>query len=383
MRKKWFMLLFLLLLFAVPALSQALPDGVRAALASDLALLPDGTLESFCFPAQDECIVLLRSGGDELSLYSAVMENGEWRRNWGNRYFSLVTAHPVSLSVHDEDSFARRTHASYPRGFAITEMDEDSNAPLQTFDFAFIDGRWRLIRHATRDGVYSEILHSTDGNNLPDPGDGDSCVVFWTDARWADLTGKIVFTNFNSLCADYMAVSMLPNVYTGTYFFDLTPRFSMPETGLLSVCIGQNGLKYPVYSGPGTTYHRAANGKASMASSESFGVLGKTGDWLMVIYGISQDRARVGYVRYSGDAYLEQIAAFTDELDLSHFENVFTSRSLPLWDDPVNRANPLCTLKKNTEVIYLEDCGDLAYVEATVNGRRMRGFVETKYLGNG
>jgi len=383
MRKKWFVLLCLLLLFTVPALSQALPDGVRAALAPDFALLSGGRIESFCFPTPEECIVLLRDGSDELSLYSIVQTDGAWQRNWANRYLSLATEHPVSLSVRREDSFTQRTQATTSSGFSITEMDESSSMPVQTFDFAHIDGRWRLIQHSSRNGVYSEILHSTDGNNLPDPGDGDSCVVFWQDESWADLAGKIVFTDFNSLCADYMAVSILPSVYTGTYFFDLTPRFSMPETGLLSVCIGQNSLKYPVYSGPGTTYHRAANGRASMSSSESFGVLGKTGEWLMVIYGISQDRARVGYVRYPGDAYLEQIAAFTDELDLSHFENVFTTRSLPLWDDPVNRTNPLCTLKKNTEVIYLEDCGDLSYVEVKVNGRRMRGFVETDCLGNG
>ena len=62
---------------------------------------------------------------------------------------------------------------------------------------------------------------------------------------------------------------------------------------------------------------------------------------------------------------------------------MFTTKKIPLWDDPVNRTNPLCTLAKNTEVIYLEDCGDLAYVEVTVNGRKMRGFVEASSLGNG
>ena len=383
MCKKWFILLCLFLLLAPAALGEKMPDGIYAALAPDLTLLSEGKVESFCLPSQEECIVLLRSGENELSLYSFLLEDGEWRRNWGNRYFSLVTEHPVSLTVHEENFFAWYTVTLQPRGFAIKEIDENSGTPLQTFDFVKIDGRWRLIQHSTSDGVYSEIQHITDSNKQLDPSDKDSCVVFWTDSRWTDLTGKIVFNNFNSVCADYMAVPVLPSVYKGNYFVDLTPRFVMPETGLISVCIGRNNLKYPVYSGPGTKYHRAANGKASMASSESFGVLGKTGEWLMVIYGISDGRPRVGYVRYTGDAYLEPIAAFTHESDFSHFENVFTTKKIPLWDDPVNRTNPLCTLAKNTEVVYLEDCGDLAYVEVTVNGRKMRGFVEASSLGNG
>ena len=383
MRQKCFILLVLFLLFAPATLGQEMPDGVYAALAPDLALLPNGTVESFCLPSQEECIVLLRDGGNELSLYSLLLENGEWNRNWGNRYLSLVTEHPVSLSVHEENFFAWHTVTLQQPGFAIKEIDENNGTPLQTFDFVKLDGRWRLIQHITSNGVYSEVLHRTDGSNRLDPGDGDSCAIFWTDERWTDLTGKIAFPHSSSSCADYMAISMLPSVYKGNYFFDLTPRFVMPETGLISVCIGRNNLKYPVYSGPGTQYHRAANGKASMASSESFGVLGKTGEWLMVIYGISDGRARVGYVRYTGDPYLEQVAAFTHESDFSHFENIFTIKKLPLWDDPVNRTNPLCTLSKNTEVIYLEDCGELAYVEVTVNGKKMRGFVENDALGNG
>ena len=384
MRKRCRLLLCLLLLFVMPALAQdALPDGVRSALAPDFELLPGGSVESFCFPSPEECIVLLRSSADELSLYSVVHTGNEWRRNWGNRYFSLATEHSASLCVHEQGFYTRFADTAYPPGFALTVMDESGSAPLQTFDFSYLDGRWRLVQHRSRNGIYSEILHCTDGNNRFDMADGDSSAAFWTDEHRPDLPGKIVFTNFNSFCADYMSVSMLPSVYTGTYFFDLTPHFFMPETGLTSVCLGVNDLKYPVYSGPGTVYHRAANGKASVSSSESFGVLGKTSDWLMVIYGISDSRARVGYIRHTGDPYLEQVAALTDESDFSHIENVFTIKKLPLWDDPINRTHPLCTLAKNTEVVYLENCGDLAYVEVTVNGRRMRGFVDSSSLGNG
>lgn len=382
MCKRGLILLCLLLALAAPALGQsALPEGVLSALEPELSLL--GSVESFCFPSDQECLVLLRDTNDGLSLYSIVKTGERWLINWGNRHLSLTTKRPVALAPHEERFYTLRTHTPYPPGFALTVTDEATGTPLHSFDFVLRDGRWRLAQHRGGDGVYAEILHSTDSSNRLDMADGDSCAVFWSDERLTDLAGKIAFPNCNSVCADAMALSMLPSVYTGTYFFDLTPRFSMPETGLLSVCLGVNGLKYPVYSGPGTTYHRAANGKASMSSGESFGVLGKTDGWLMVIYGVGEDRARVGYVRYGGDPYLEQVAALTEESDFSHFENVFTTQRLPLWDDPVNRANPLCTLKKNTEVVFLEDCGDLAYVEVRVNGRRMRGFVKADALGNG
>ncbi len=368
-------LLCLLLMFAVPAWAQdALPDGVLSALAPDLAFLDKGSIESFCFPTEKECIVLLRDAHDELSLFSCALADGQWTRSWGNRYFSLNTAHSASLAVHEEDFITLRTYTMRPSGFALTVTDEAAGTPLETYDFVFIDGNWRLVQHFTGDGMYSEILHSADG---------DACAVFWADNHWTDIIGKITFPHITSTCADSMSISVLPSVYDGTYFFDLAPRFSMPETGLISVCLGVNNRKYPVYTGPGTTYHRAADGKAAVSSAESFGILGKTGDWLMVIYGISDDRARVGYIRYPGDAYLEQIAALTSESDFSHIENVFTIRKLPLWDDPINRTSPLCTLNKNTEVIYLERCGDLAYVEVKVGGRRMRGFVDWDSLGNG
>lgn len=368
-------LLCLLLLLAAPCFAQdALPAEIHTLLKLEMPLLNTCSVESFCFPSKEECLVLLRGDKDEFSLLSCVLSAGQWQLNWVNRHLSLHTAQPVSLSVHEGDFSTKRTYTRYPSGFALVVRNSTDGTPLETYGFAFIDGHWRLTQHQSSDGVYSEILHSADS---------DTCAVFWADEAQMDITGKIAFPHIASTFADSMSISVLPSVYDGTYFFDLTPRFSMPETGLISVCLGVNNRKYPVYTGPGTNYHRAANGKAAVSSAESFGILGKTGNWLMVIYGISDDRARVGYIRYPGDAYLEQIAALTSESDFSHIENVFTIRKLPLWDDPLHRTNPLCTLPTNTEVIYLERCGDLAYVEVKMNGMRMRGFVDWDGLGNG
>ena len=138
-----------------------------------------------------------------------------------------------------------------------------------------------------------------------------------------------------------------------------------------------SGEAQAVYSGPGTNYHRAAGGKASVGGGR-LRVWGTTGDWLMVGYGLSNNLYRIGYIRKSalpGDVCVPEI--------------VFNSRGATLTentrvtDDPILHPTWLFELPGGSRVTLLAYegfSGKWAYIETTFEGKPFRGFVNKTYL---
>lgn len=128
-----------------------------------------------------------------------------------------------------------------------------------------------------------------------------------------------------------------------------------------------------VYSGPGTGYYRAANGKAMASTNGAIYAGGWENGWLMVMYWTNGGNVRVGYA---------SSADFNDRINapMLHFDYAEASitRRCTLTDDPVATYQALETLSEGTNVTYLSEYVNearWAYVETTALGQPARGFV--------
>lgn len=133
------------------------------------------------------------------------------------------------------------------------------------------------------------------------------------------------------------------------------------------------GDAVPVYSGPGTDYWRAANGRAAMGGGKIW-VWGTTGDWAMIGYGLSNNLFRIGYIQKS------YIPADLDvpELIFGSQRAVVGSSGAHFTDDMIVNPTWLQVIPAGTEVTLLayENLNNhWAYIETTMDGQPSRGFV--------
>lgn len=133
------------------------------------------------------------------------------------------------------------------------------------------------------------------------------------------------------------------------------------------------GQRIPVYSGPGTHYVRAANGKALTSTNGTVYVGGVENGWVLLLYRTNKGGARMGYGQASGivDAvYASQPAAQPQAVRLSY--------ACPLTDDPVTAGGPLAYLNAGDTVTYLFplfNSRSWAYVEVATPAGPARGCV--------
>lgn len=148
-------------------------------------------------------------------------------------------------------------------------------------------------------------------------------------------------------------------------------------------------LSAPVYTAPGEDSLRAAKGKASVSFSDWVTILGRAGDWIMVLYERSEGKYRTGWVDASQDERLMQVASMAQELNFPGMGKASNMRRIGLSDDPIAMDGGLCVLPKETEVYVLCDDmsaggeGLICYVELRIDGQTVRGFVPADEIGNG
>ncbi|MGN0995911.1 MAG: hypothetical protein ACI4PG_03310 [Candidatus Ventricola sp.] len=134
------------------------------------------------------------------------------------------------------------------------------------------------------------------------------------------------------------------------------------------------GQTFPVYSGPGYEYYRAAGGWAKMSTDEASYVAGREGDWILVMYPLSGGGYRVGYVDRTQLHYTYRIG----ELSLAYVSATIT-QDCSLTQDPLSAAPAtLANVSRGEQVTYLaefRDKRDYAFVELLVEGQWVRGFV--------
>jgi hypothetical protein len=120
-----------------------------------------------------------------------------------------------------------------------------------------------------------------------------------------------------------------------------------------------------VYPGPGKTYLRASDGKASVSSNGRVLSFGMENGWTMIAYEVSKGQYRFGWI--------EEKASPSD-LAFDKVSTV-TAREAIFADDPQGEVNRLAILKKGTSVTRLARMGIWAYIEAEADGVPARGFV--------
>lgn len=142
----------------------------------------------------------------------------------------------------------------------------------------------------------------------------------------------------------------------------------------------RKGKTWPVYIGPGKSYGRAANGKASVSTNDWVQVFGEYKGWLLVHYAISAEQYRFGWITADALAPGEYAAP----LPFVFGDIVSGDKGLPLTDDPLNSRIPLVTLPLSADIEYLAQLGeDFSYVRVETGGRTWWGFVYTWPLGHG
>ena len=152
---------------------------------------------------------------------------------------------------------------------------------------------------------------------------------------------------------------------------------SSTSIGFVQKSFGAN-QNLNVYSAPGTSSYRGANGKAYVSTNGPVYVAGWDGNWLLVMYETNSGGVRVGYVR-KGD-----ISGSITASSLVFDYTVRTlSRSATLTDDPVTGSTAIAQLSSGTQVTYLAAYSygtSWAYVETTVGGQAARGFIPASAL---
>ena len=135
---------------------------------------------------------------------------------------------------------------------------------------------------------------------------------------------------------------------------------------------GQTGGKrsYAVYAAPDAATYRAAKGKAAVSTGDDYRLYCTVGDWSLIEYRVSMRTSRIGWAQMGnhGDETTEEIVRVP----------VRTAFDTYLTDDPNVSEYPQALLPTGTKLTALSHLADnwaYLYVEATVDGKRMRGFV--------
>ena len=138
------------------------------------------------------------------------------------------------------------------------------------------------------------------------------------------------------------------------------------------------GQKLKVFSAPSEASWRGAKGKAAVATNGEVRAIGWVSNrWLLIQYDTNNGNCRVGYVASA------EMKPQVQQLPLIPLRAVPAEivNACALTDDPFNGSETIVNLAPGTAVTYLSSyydsysLGSLAYIETTVKGQRVRGFV--------
>ena len=142
-------------------------------------------------------------------------------------------------------------------------------------------------------------------------------------------------------------------------------------------CSLKAGQKLPVYSAPSANSWRGSNGKAVVSTNGDLWSAGWENSWMLVMYGTNKGAVRVGYVQGVAGKIPE-----TRRLEFD-YTPVTVSTKCTLTDDPAMQYAAIRTLNPGDEVTFLTcfyNAEAWAYVETTVDGQTVRGFIPMECL---
>ena len=116
-----------------------------------------------------------------------------------------------------------------------------------------------------------------------------------------------------------------------------------------------------------------------VSTNGSVYVAGWESGWLLVMYQTNNNAVRVGYVR--------DVKGKVNAPNLQFvYQSVAVSEAANLTDDPSTSYTTICQLRAGDMVTYLtgyQNRQDWAYVQTTINGQTVRGFIPAYVLGVG
>lgn len=303
----------------------------------------------YYLPDDRTCFVLLRAPWNDQLLCLYEKESSQWYCRWSNE---LLSSGDLFSFTAAENGFSLSSHDIALR----FEKQEDG------WQVAHVRDQARQMEAWLFSGWEDEVTFYSNrrmGGNL-------ALVDFVATARSAE--NFQLFTMF-FLDADYLARR-----------FDYVPDYAMDGFWDSTCAALWEEASFPVYSGPGMHYLRSAKGKASIGCMDPFTVMGVCGDWLMVMYSLSDTQNRVGYVHTGGHWKLRRTADFVDEIVFAPADYTFTNAQAPLYDDPLNAAKAVYTLPAEWPVQLLAQDDVWSYVEINYDETITRGFIATELL---
>lgn len=136
----------------------------------------------------------------------------------------------------------------------------------------------------------------------------------------------------------------------------------------------KGGQKLPVYSAPGKHSWRGANGKAVVSTNGNVFAAGWESGWMLVMYETNNGSVRVGYVEASA---IKGNNPESRRLTFEYTPATVTS-AVQLTDDPARSYATIRTLQAGEQVTFLTNFFNRYawdYVETTVDGQTVRGFI--------
>ena len=141
----------------------------------------------------------------------------------------------------------------------------------------------------------------------------------------------------------------------------------------------RSGQTLAVYSAPSKSAWRGANGKAEVSTNGAIYAAGWESGWLLVMYETNNGSVRVGYVKESS---IRGGVPVDTTLDFS-YDPAQVLSSCSLTDDPARSGSAITTLRAGTQVTWLTRFYNNTawdYVETTVGGKTVRGFIRAGSL---
>ena len=128
--------------------------------------------------------------------------------------------------------------------------------------------------------------------------------------------------------------------------------------------------RYAVYSGPGTNYMRANNGRAMVSTNGWIDVIASDGDWIFIEYEVNAGGRRRGYIPKGALPTRTKVPEIVNR-------NVYayTTVNSYLTDDPAASKRNFVYLPGGTDVYILHYYGYYLYVEATLPTGKVRGYL--------
>ena len=271
---------------------------------------------------------------------------GSFRLRHENGYLYLLNGSPLTLG----DSLS----------ILFTRAEYEEQGDTELFFQVNPNGQFQLLL-LSYDYLWSEALFS------------DDSIAYYQDGDYLGAAYGTVERNLR-----YFNLSAFPRTLKDARE-KLTNPPSIPSGQLTARRIKfTGGQSFPVYSGPGMEYERAASGKALVSTNDWIQVFGTENGYILIQYAISSSQMRFGYIDQSALPSGQTVSPLSFSWEAaSLLSNTY------LTDDPLNSQSRVRSLAAGESVKWLASMGSWVYIEVAGLGQPIRGFVPASAIQKG